>query len=51
MMIEENPKNICHFVTFENVKTTFPLNGNKASRLSYLTGLLTKHSEEHIPLL
>ena len=26
-------------------------NGNKASRLSYLTGLLTKLPGEHIPLL
>ena len=42
MLIEEYKKNICHFVTFEKFKGTCPFNGNKASRLSYLTGLLTK---------
>ena len=43
--------NIFHFVTFEKSKTTFPFNGKEASRLSYLTGLLTKLPGEHIPLL
>ena len=42
---------ICHFVTFEKSKTTCPFNGNEASRLSYLTGLLAKLPGEHIPLL
>ena len=43
--------NICHFVTFKKSKMTCPFNGNEASRLSYLTGLLTKLPGEHIPLL
>ena len=40
---------ICHFVTFEKSKTTCPFNWNEASRLSYLTGILTKLPGEHIP--
>ena len=43
--------NICHFVTFKKSKTTCPFNGNEASWLSYLIGLLTKLPGEHIPLL
>ena len=43
--------NIFHFITFEKSKTTCPFNGNEASRLSYLTGLLTKLPGDHIPLL
>ena len=43
--------NICHFVNFEKSKTTCPFNGNEASILSYLAGLLTNLPGEHIPLL
>ena len=43
--------NIFHFITFEESKTTCPFNGNEASRMSYLIGLLTKLPEDHIPLL
>ena len=43
--------NIFHFVTFKKSKTTCSFNGNEASRLSYLTGLLTKLPGDHIPLL
>ena len=43
--------NIFHFVKFETSKTTCPFNGNEASRLSYLTGLLTKLPGDHIPFL
>ena len=39
--------NIFHYVTFERSKTTGPYNGNEASRLHYLTGLLTKLPGEH----
>ena len=41
--------NFFHFVTFEKSRTTCPFNGNEASRLSYLTGLLTKLPGDHIP--
>ena len=43
--------NICRFVTIEKSKMACPFNGNESSRLSYLTGLLTKLPGEHIPLL
>ena len=43
--------NIFHFVTFEKSKTTCPFNGNEASRLFYISGLLTKLPGDHIPLL
>ena len=38
---EKISNNICHFVTFEKSKTTCPFDENEASRLTYLTGLLT----------
>ena len=43
--------NIFRLVTFKKSKTTCPFNENEASRLHYLTGLLTKLPGEHIPLL
>ena len=51
ILIGEYQKYSCHFVTFEKSKMTCPFNENEASRLSYLTGSLTKLPGEHIPLL